>query len=132
MSDLTGALTALVAVLTLPVGLLAGLFVGLEAAAIVFIVGWLLLVPGIPILGEELLPAITDRIPARRGPEADPDPAVDPVAELKRQYAEGEISEAEFERRVEQVLEADEHAGDAPARQTEAIRRDADREPERH
>ncbi|ELY54983.1 SHOCT domain-containing protein [Natronococcus jeotgali] len=36
--------------------------------------------------------------------------SVDPVTELQRRYAAGELSEAEFERKLERLLDADERA----------------------
>ena len=93
-----GLLTILIAVLTLPVGLLAAMFVGVQAAAVVFIVGWLLLTPLVPILGS-LWAGDGDAESS-----AEPD---DPLTELKRRYAAGEIGEAEYERRLENLLEAE-------------------------
>jgi uncharacterized membrane protein len=101
--DLSGLLTAVVAVVTLPLGILTALFVGTEEAAVVFVVGWLLLVPLIAIVGDEL---------AGAGEEDGEEPA-GPLEELKGRYARGEIDEAEFERRVDRLLETEE--GDATA-----------------
>ena len=106
---LVGGLTALVAVLTLPVGLLVALFVGLQSAAVVFIVGWLLLTPLIPIVGEEILPQLTSAVgsdDAETDTTADSttEGAADALERLKARYANGEIDEAEFERRVERLV----------------------------
>jgi hypothetical protein len=105
-----GTLVALVAVATLPLGILAVLFVGPVASATVFVVGWLLLVPTLAILGGAL------------GDDdgADADDATDPIEEAKRAYARGEIDEAELERRTGVILEAE--------RAEEGGRSDRDRE----
>ncbi|WP_123534951.1 SHOCT domain-containing protein [Halosimplex salinum] len=110
---LVGGIAATVAILTLPVGLLAGLFVSFEVAAVVFIVGWFLLTPLIPIVGNEIWPALRER--SQRGEAADEsDAAADPLAELKARYARGEIDDAEFERRVERLVELEDvTVGDA-------------------
>lgn len=114
-----GLLTTLVAVLTLPVGLLTAMFVGVRPAAVVFIVGWLLLVPLIPILGGLLL----------HGPEAG-EASSEPLTELKRRYASGEIGEEEFARRVERLLETESAERDFEVRAERRVD-DADRAVER-
>jgi uncharacterized membrane protein len=38
---------------------------------------------------------------------------VDPVERVKRRYADGELSEAEFERRLDGLLDAEDRAGEA-------------------
>lgn len=102
--DLSGAIVALIAVLTLPLGILTGLFVGLKAAAVVFVVGWFLLVPTVAIVGDELLPALGESVRDDSKSEAE---STDPLTELKERYARGEIDEAEFERRIERLLEVE-------------------------
>jgi len=97
--DLTGALAAVVAVATLPVGVLALFFASFEVALVVFVVGWFLLTPLIPILGEELLPALG----ASEDADAT-DEAADPLAELRTRYARGELGDEEFERQVEKLV----------------------------
>lgn len=93
-----GLITALIAVVTLPVGMLALLFVGLEAALTVFIVGWLLLVPVLP-LGAAIYSVLSDS-------EAESvDNESEALTELKRRYAAGELDEEEFARRVDKLLE---------------------------
>jgi len=118
---LLGGVAATVAVLTLPLGLLSGLFFGFEAAAVVFVVGWFLLTPLIPIVGNEVAPPLARRL--RDGNEGG-EGETDPLAELKSRYARGEIGDAEFERRAERLLEVndlDSSTGD---------RARAEREPE--
>ncbi|WP_436929878.1 SHOCT domain-containing protein [Halosimplex halobium] len=105
----------LIAILTLPLGLLTALFVGIVPAAAVFVVGWLLLTPMLVTFAEEvgaLLPGYGD--------DEGSDGSETPLAELKARYARGEIDEAEFERRVERLvgveeLDADGAVGDLDA-----------------
>ena len=99
---LLGGISATVAVLTLALGLLAGLSVGFEAAAAVMIVGSSLVTPLVPIVGNEVVPALRDR---RRESGAESVDADDPLAELKTHSARGEIGDDEFERRIERLVE---------------------------
>lgn len=92
-------LTSLIAVLTLPAGLLALLFWTPTAAAVIFVVGWLLLVPVIPLI------ALYFSIRDSKVPEESTD---NPVSDLKHRYAAGEIDEDEFNRRIEHLIETEE------------------------
>ncbi|NHN57770.1 MULTISPECIES: SHOCT domain-containing protein [Halorussus] len=94
--DPIGTLAAVVAVVTLPLGTLSLFFVGWEVAMVVFVVGWFLLAPLIPIVGEELLPAL--------GSAESEGKTSDPLTELRGRYARGEIGDEEFERRVERLV----------------------------
>lgn len=97
-----------VAVVTLPVGVLAGV-AGIERlTAAIFVVGWFLLVPLLLFWGEEIADWLVDT------PEKD-DSTVDPVTELQARYARGEISEEEFERRLSVLLETDDRLGETAA-----------------
>lgn len=113
-------LTPLFAVLTLPVGILTGLFVGLQPAVAVFVIGWLLLTPASAILlggpGEEGMAMAADT-------ESTQEPTEDPIDRLRRRYADGEITEAELERQLEALLETEDVTGD----DTEQIERTIDR-----
>ncbi|CCQ32827.1 hypothetical protein HLRTI_000822 [Halorhabdus tiamatea SARL4B] len=127
-------LTAVFAVATLPAGLLAGMFVGGGAAAIVFIVGWFLLVPVAGILAgslsdpaEEIERATEIRdLAAGIGDgetNSEDGNADDPLDALRRRYAEGEIDEEALERGLEALLETE----DAQATDTDSIRNALDR-----
>jgi len=113
-------LTPFFAVATLPLGILAFMFFGTQAAVAVFVVGWLLLVPVSAILagpqwaglaGDDLeAVAETQEVASEldsggRG-ESDDD-ATDPIDELRDRYARGEIDEVELERRLDALLETE-------------------------
>lgn len=97
----------LIGVVTLPLGLLAGLAgLGWLTAAI-FITGWLLLCPLFLFWGDEV-GAMLLGSPAEDGPAGE---TPDPLRELQTRYARGEIDEAEFERRLEVLLGTDPSLG---------------------
>lgn len=98
-----------VAVLTVPLGVLAGT-AGLEAVAdAIFTAGFLLFTPLLLFWGEEIADALLGPRPAdddagdAHGDSAD-GTAHDPLAELKRRYASGELDDEEFEARVERLV----------------------------
>lgn len=103
--DTVGALTAVVAVATLPLGILAAMFDGPVTAGTVFVVGWLLLTPLIAIVGGTLV----------GDDDAATDTERDPIEELRERYARGEIDEREFEERVERLVETEEREYDPAA-----------------
>ena len=83
-------------------------FIGLEAVAgFVAIVGWFLLTPIFLFWGEEIAEWLYGE-ETGRAKTPTPDREDDALAELKRRYASGEISEEEFERRLEGLLAVDE------------------------
>lgn len=92
------SLAGIAAVTTLPVGILAALFLGWDAAVVVFVVGWFLLVPLFGVLSE------TEVVRSETEDEA---PASSPLDELRDRYARGDIDEVEFERRLERLLETE-------------------------
>jgi len=124
-------LTPLFAVVTLPLGILAFMFSGWQAAAVVFVVGWFLLVPASAILfgpswDEEMEQVAELQETAGRfdgGGGAGETDQTDPVDELRDRYARGEIDEAEFERRLEGLLETE----DVDAADQEAVERAVER-----
>src|SRR6056297_3162124 len=89
-----------VGVATLPLMMLAGAL-GIEAlAGIVMIVGWFLVTPLLMFFGDQVAAALF----AEDVEEHDEN---DPLAILRERYARGELTEAEFERRVERLLETE-------------------------
>jgi hypothetical protein len=135
--SLGGRLTAFFAVVTLPVGILALWFATLEVAAVVFVVGWLLLVPATAVLSgppwaedpaEEMerLAAFQDAaavVQERSGSEDGGDGSdratargEDPLDALRNRYARGDIDEAEFERGLNALLETEDLDADVERR----------------
>lgn len=125
--NLSARLTPLFAVVTLPLGILAALFVGLQAAAAVFVVGWLLLTPASAVLFGSPEPGpewaddeVSDLIEERMKEAMDEQgSSTDPVDELRERYARGEIDELELERRLDALLETE----DVTENDTERIER---------
>jgi uncharacterized membrane protein len=124
MNPLEDLLVPLIAVATLPVGILLFVMGAWEWAIATFVVGWFLLVPVLAILGDAL---------ASETGESAPDE--DPLEVLRERYAKGEISESEFERQVEKLLATEAvDVGDASAVQDvldsndETVDRSYDRE----
>ena len=115
-----GNLASLVAVSTPAATGVTLLFLGWQSAALVLLVGWLLLVPLFVLLQSIVTPDPVDRI-ARSLETAvlsavedrvspDPEPhgrsETDPLEALQERYVMGEIDEVEFERRVERFLDS--------------------------
>jgi len=119
-------LTPLFAVVTLPLGILAAIFVSLPAALAVFVVGWLLLTPTSAILFGQPTPGSSwandgvDELVQERMKEEmeeaigedDERSSADPVEELRDRYARGEIDELELERRLDALLETEDVESD--------------------
>lgn len=92
----------LVAVVTLPLTALAAVLGGGVAGAVISIVGWFLLTPVLLFFGEETADLLGVGEPPSDASEDDP------LETLKARYANGELTEAEFERRLERLVELDE------------------------
>ncbi|WP_066411871.1 SHOCT domain-containing protein [Halorubrum aethiopicum] len=108
-------LMGLVAVLSFG---LTSLFAVLELGVLVpatFVVGFLILLPVVAVLGEDFPLVEPADATAEAAATADAGQAGsredDPVATLRRRYATGEIDEAEFERRLDRLLETEELEG---------------------
>lgn len=99
--DVFESMAGLIAVITLPIGLLTAIFFGGLSAAVVFVVGWFLLVPLFGILSEWTESSGDGDF------EHDDRTDTDSIALLKDRYARGEIDESEFEERVEKLLATD-------------------------
>lgn len=109
------SLTAMVAVATLPLGILAAIFLGLPEAAAVFVVGWLLLVPVFGILSNvgsdpEEIERWMDVAERAKAMSREDGAAAEekPLEALRERYARGEIDDAEFEARVERLVATEE------------------------
>jgi len=96
------ALARVVAVATLPAGILAAMFLGGQAAGAVFVVGWLLMVPVLGVLAGRADGREESVSASRDVGEED-----DALQRLRERYAAGEIDETEFEHRVERLLETE-------------------------
>ncbi|WP_255193424.1 SHOCT domain-containing protein [Natronobeatus ordinarius] len=112
------SLTAIAAVATLPLGILAGLFVGLTAALAVFVVGWLLLVPTFAILSGETMAVGTDpdeverwmdvaERAKERGRNGNETADENSLETLRDRYARGELTDEQFEHKLERLLETE-------------------------
>jgi uncharacterized membrane protein len=69
-----------------------------------FILGFFILIPLVAVLGEDFPLVAADDPGASAGSGAT---AERPVAALRERYASGEIDEAEFERRLDRLLETE-------------------------
>ena len=99
--------TGVLALLILGAGFLAMFFPNLSPVAfwVVWIVGFAVVLPIVAIALGESDSEAWDPMAAERDGETDTE--TDPLAELRRRYAEGEIDELEFERRLERLLETE-------------------------
>lgn len=100
-------LTPLLAVITLPAGILTAIELGVSAALVVFVVGWLLLVPVSALVvgpnpAKEVESAIEGTIEEESAGEES-----DPLETARRRYARGELNETELERRLAALLETE-------------------------
>lgn len=130
MADSIGErLTAAVPIATLGFGLLA-LFMGFEWFWMVFVLGFAVLTPLVSVLfgesDEEWEEFTKDAAGATTGEDDRTDSQQDALETLRDRYARGELTEEQFERKVERLLET-ETVKDARERVVE----DAERERER-
>jgi uncharacterized membrane protein len=114
--------TKVASLLVLGLGLL-GLFAGFEWFWLVFVIGFAVVVPLVDTLfGEEEAADETDR-PA---PDAAPTSKQDALDTLRDRYARGDLSDAEFELKVERLLETE-----TPESAREHVSRSRDEDPVR-
>lgn len=106
------AFVQLTALLVLGVGLVS-LFLGYGWFWMVFAVGFAVVVPLVKLVTEQLGVADDSTPDARRDPQRDrldsdaPRAKRDALDELRSRYASGELSDEEFERKVERLLETE-------------------------
>jgi len=114
--------TKVASLLVLGLGLL-GLFAGFEWFWLVFVIGFAVVVPLVDTLfGEE---EAADE-PDRPAPDAAPTSKQDALDTLRDRYARGDLSDAEFERKVERLLETE-----SPESAREHVARSRDEDPVR-
>lgn len=102
----------LVAILTFALTSIAAI-AGLGAlAGVISIVGWFLLSPVLLFWGDEVALLLEDDA-TDTTPNAETHTEAEPLEELKRRYAAGEIDDSEFERRLERLVAVDEIPDDA-------------------
>lgn len=99
-------LVEVVAVATLPVAALAAIFLGGDAAGVVAIVGWLLLVPLLSVLSDHV-DLSSDAAAESATETAETDAADNALQRLRKRYAAGELDDVEFERKLERLLETE-------------------------
>jgi len=78
------------------------LFLGVEWFWMIWVLGFAVLLPAVGILADNYL---SDDRGATHDPERDRED--DALATLRERYARGDLTEAEFERRVERLLETE-------------------------
>jgi uncharacterized membrane protein len=138
LRNLREELTGVVALLVLGAGFLAMAFPTLSPIPfwVIWIVGFAVVLPLVGIATGEALDEDedADRDPSDQS-RRDRDPAAesdrDPLAELRRRYAEGEIDELEFERRLERLLETEDEAAAAAYVDRRRTDREQEADPER-
>ncbi|MDS0278570.1 SHOCT domain-containing protein [Halomicroarcula sp. S1AR25-4] len=94
---LTFGLTALFPIAGLP-----------KLAAATAILGFLVVLPLVGILGADFPLVESDATSQARSSE--PEPTESPIERLRDRYARGEVSDEEFERRLERLLETEDLA----------------------
>ncbi len=94
-------LIGLVAVLTFGITSLVAVLGGGTLVPVVFVLGFFLLIPLIALLGEDF-PLVEATDDTQQTP-----PRADPLETLRDRFARGEIDQAEFERRLEYLVETE-------------------------
>jgi len=100
-------LMAVIAILTLGTASLFAVFNVGTLVAVTAVVGFLILLPLVAVLGSRL-PGV-EATGSEPDPERDRQPtdAATPIEQLRERYARGEMSESEFERRLERLIETE-------------------------
>ncbi|AAV47890.1 unknown [Haloarcula marismortui ATCC 43049] len=101
---------------------------GGSIAPVSIILGWFILAPLVALLGSKL-PMIESPEDETAQDETDApnatEPTVDPVDHLRERYARGELTDSEFERRLDRLLETESLSATSEAENTTG---EADRE----
>ncbi|WP_137283209.1 SHOCT domain-containing protein [Halorussus salinisoli] len=109
LDDDENALVKLASLLVLGVGL-AGLFLGYDRFWLVFALGFAVLVPMVKVVTETfgVGPTSNESDHRQRNRTADePESTQDALDTLRDRYARGDLSESEFERKVEALLDTE-------------------------
>ncbi|ELY88271.1 hypothetical protein C483_16211 [Natrialba hulunbeirensis JCM 10989] len=108
--------------------------IGLEfVVAVLAVIGWFVLTPVFLFWGEDIAALMAERrqsagstwsesSAASTSNDIDTDTDSDAFAQLKHRYASGELSEAEFEHRLDRLLQADEAFDREAANRSRAAR----------
>jgi len=111
--DSQGKASAITSLLVLGAGLLA-LFLDVPNWWLVFVIGYAVVLPIVAIIFDEDDGDVLDETDRRmddalagRGNEAVPDSKRDAMETLRERYAQGELSEEQFERKLENLLETE-------------------------
>ncbi|WP_153552434.1 SHOCT domain-containing protein [Halomicrobium sp. LC1Hm] len=102
---------------TFVVGIIGAVITGIpQVMGAIFVLGFLIVAPVVAVLGDSLS-FVADRREESlwrsmgeefsKGKNLVDDADLDPYARLREQYVSGEISEGEFEERLEELLEAE-------------------------
>ena len=116
-----------VAIVTLPASALAMLFVGWQVGISLAVVGWFLLTPLLFVFGDRL------DVDGRLGRSSSDSritssgESADPVEALRGRYARGEIDEAEFERRLDGLLETEHLSANLEDDESDSVVRERER-----
>jgi uncharacterized membrane protein len=104
-------LVAAIVILSTGVAMLGGAAgLGNVIAPVSIILGWFILAPLVALLGSELPMIESPEDESETDETAVPAPAespVDPVDHLRERYARGELTDSEFERRLDRLLETE-------------------------
>jgi uncharacterized membrane protein len=112
--DIQGKASAVTSLLVLGVGLL-GLFLGVANWWLVFVIGYAVVLPIVSIIfdedeGEDVLDETDRRTEDALNGRTDdrvPDSKRDALETLRERYAQGELSEEQFENKLENLLETE-------------------------
>jgi uncharacterized membrane protein len=119
-------LVAAIVILSTGTAMLGGAAgLGNVIAPVSIILGWFILAPLVALLGSEL-PMIEspedESEPDETAVTAPAEPPVDPVDHLRERYARGELTDSEFERRLDRLLETESLSANGEGENSESDR----------